>query len=252
MLSPEHHPCQALADLMTMREAFGDARAGAGSPTSATATTSPARSRSSAALAGVEVTVAAPDGYQLEDGAGARLTADPAEAAAGADVLYTDVWVSMGDDEATAGQRRAALGAVPDRRRAARPRRARARSRSTACPRTRARRSRPRCSTASASGSGTRRRTAATRRRRCWSSLVAGVSRASPPAMRPRVDARRHHARAPAGGGRRGGRARPDHARATRADVWSTSSTTRRRAAGRGRAARPASAPSSRSRATTT
>jgi len=57
----------------------------------------------------VDVTVAAPEGYQLERDAGARLTADPAAAAAGADVLYTDVWVSMGDDEATAGRRRAAL-----------------------------------------------------------------------------------------------------------------------------------------------
>ena len=37
------------------------------------------------------------------------LTHDPAEAAAGADVLYTDVWVSMGDDEAEAAQRREAL-----------------------------------------------------------------------------------------------------------------------------------------------
>ena len=53
----------------------------------------------------------APPGYQLADGAGARLTDDPAAAAEGADVLYTDVWVSMSDDEATAGERRAALGA---------------------------------------------------------------------------------------------------------------------------------------------
>jgi ornithine carbamoyltransferase len=37
------------------------------------------------------------------------LTADPAEAAAGAHALYTDVWVSMGDDEATAGRRRSLL-----------------------------------------------------------------------------------------------------------------------------------------------
>ena len=44
MLSPGHHPCQALADLLTMREAFGDARGPRRSPTSATATTSPARS----------------------------------------------------------------------------------------------------------------------------------------------------------------------------------------------------------------
>jgi ornithine carbamoyltransferase len=107
MLSPRHHPCQALADLLTMREAFGDiagrklAYVGDGNNV--------ARSLATVgALAGVEVTVAAPDGYQLEPTAGARLTADPAEAAAGADVLYTDVWVSMGDDP---GDRKAALAA---------------------------------------------------------------------------------------------------------------------------------------------
>jgi ornithine carbamoyltransferase len=108
MLSPRHHPCQALADLMTMREAFGQlagrrlAYVGDGNNV--------ARSLAIAgALAGVEVAVAAPDGYQLEPAAGARLTDDPLEAAAGADVLYTDVWVSMSDDGATAAQRRAAL-----------------------------------------------------------------------------------------------------------------------------------------------
>ena len=110
MLSPEHHPCQALADLMTMREAFGQlagrklAYVGDGNNVA----------RSLALLgsrAGVEVTVAAPAGYQLEPGSGARLTDDPGAAAAGADVLYTDVWVSMGDDQATAEQRRAALAA---------------------------------------------------------------------------------------------------------------------------------------------
>jgi ornithine carbamoyltransferase len=108
MLSPDHHPCQALADLMTMREAFGAiagrrlAYVGDGNNV--------ARSLALVgALAGVAVTVAAPDGYQLDAGAGAHLTDDPASAAAGAEVLYTDVWVSMGDDEATAGARRAAL-----------------------------------------------------------------------------------------------------------------------------------------------
>jgi ornithine carbamoyltransferase len=110
MLSPRHHPCQALADLLTMREAFGEiagrrlAYVGDGNNV--------ARSLAIVgALAGVEVTVAAPDGYQLEPTAGARLTADPAEAAAGADVLYTDVWVSMGDDPGAAGARRQALAA---------------------------------------------------------------------------------------------------------------------------------------------
>jgi ornithine carbamoyltransferase len=108
MLSPEHHPCQALADLLTMREAFGAlagrrlAYVGDGNNVA----------RSLAIVAGhadVEVTVAAPDEYQLADGAGATLTDDPRAAADGADVLYTDVWVSMSDDAATAAARRRAL-----------------------------------------------------------------------------------------------------------------------------------------------
>jgi ornithine carbamoyltransferase len=108
MLSPEHHPCQALADLLTMREALGELRGrrlayvGDGNNV--------ARSLAIAGgLAGVEVAIAAPPGFQLDDGAGAELTDDPAVAVAGADAVYTDVWVSMGDDEAAAGERRAAL-----------------------------------------------------------------------------------------------------------------------------------------------
>ena len=54
------------------------------------------------------VAVASPAGYELEPVAGAHLTQDPAEAVAGAHAVYTDVWVSMGDEE-TAGERRAAL-----------------------------------------------------------------------------------------------------------------------------------------------
>jgi ornithine carbamoyltransferase len=50
-------------------------------------------------LAGVEFACAAPDGYQLEEGHGARLTGDPRAAADGADAIYTDVWVSMGDEQ---------------------------------------------------------------------------------------------------------------------------------------------------------
>jgi ornithine carbamoyltransferase len=108
MLSPRHHPCQALADLMTLREARGPlagrrlAYVGDGNNVA----------RSLAVLggrAGVEIAVAAPAGYQLEDGLGARLTEDPAEAVAGADAVYTDVWVSMSDDESTAAERRARL-----------------------------------------------------------------------------------------------------------------------------------------------
>jgi ornithine carbamoyltransferase len=108
MLSPLHHPCQALADLMTLREAFGSiegrvlAYVGDGNNV--------ARSLALVgSLAGMQVRVAAPDGYQLESGAGAELFDDPAAAVAGADAVYTDVWVSMSDDEATADRRREAL-----------------------------------------------------------------------------------------------------------------------------------------------
>jgi len=106
-LTPLHHPCQALADLLTLRERRGDlaglrlAYVGDGNNV--------ARSLAIVgALADVEVVVAAPPGYQLEEGHGAKLTDDPRDAAAGADAIYTDVWVSMGD-EAEAERRRADL-----------------------------------------------------------------------------------------------------------------------------------------------
>jgi ornithine carbamoyltransferase len=108
MLSAGHHPCQALADLLTLREAYGDlvgrrlAYVGDGNNV--------ARSLAIlGALAGVTVRVAAPDGYQLEPVAGAILTDDPRAAADGADAVYTDVWMSMSDDPETATQRREAL-----------------------------------------------------------------------------------------------------------------------------------------------
>jgi ornithine carbamoyltransferase len=107
-LTPEHHPCQALADLLTLRERFGTleglsvAYVGDGNNVA----------RSLALIGGklgVEVRVAAPPGYELEPGLAALATADPGEAARGADALYTDVWVSMGDEE-NAARRRADLG----------------------------------------------------------------------------------------------------------------------------------------------
>lgn len=106
-LTPLHHPCQALADLLTLRERFGElaglrlAYVGDGNNVA----------RSLAVLGelvGVEVVVAAPPGYQLEEGHGVKLTGDPRAAADGADALYTDVWVSMGD-EVEADRRRADL-----------------------------------------------------------------------------------------------------------------------------------------------
>jgi ornithine carbamoyltransferase len=106
-LTPTHHPCQALADLLTLRERFGDlenlrlAYVGDGNNV--------ARSLAIlGGLAGVEVRIASPPGFALEDDHGATLTEDPRAAVDGADAVYTDVWVSMGDED-DAEQRRAAL-----------------------------------------------------------------------------------------------------------------------------------------------
>jgi ornithine carbamoyltransferase len=106
MLTAGHHPCQALADLMTLREQFGRleglrvAYVGDGNNVARSLALVGAR-------AGVEVAIASPHGYTL-DGAPAELTTDPAEAVAGAHAVYTDVWVSMGDED-SAEERRAAL-----------------------------------------------------------------------------------------------------------------------------------------------
>ena len=103
MLTQEHHPCQALADLMTLRERFGKleglklAYVGDGN--------NMARSLLIAGrIAGVEVAVASPPELSLPEAPGV----EPAEAVRGAHALYTDVWVSMGD-EADAERRRELL-----------------------------------------------------------------------------------------------------------------------------------------------
>ncbi len=113
MLTAEHHPCQPLADLLTMRERFGPlaglklAYVGDGN--------NMARSLAVlGTLAGVDVAVASPAAYALQRSSvplsaeaqgSLTLHEDPREAAAGAHVLYTDVWVSMGDED-TAAERR--------------------------------------------------------------------------------------------------------------------------------------------------
>jgi ornithine carbamoyltransferase len=115
MLSALHHPCQVLADLLTLREAYGElqglrlAYVGDGNNVARSLVLL-------GALAGLHVAVASPDGYTLEDdlvlpeGASGSfsLHSDPREAVAGANAVYTDVWVSMGDED-TAAERRAAL-----------------------------------------------------------------------------------------------------------------------------------------------
>jgi ornithine carbamoyltransferase len=115
MLTAEHHPCQALADLLTLREAHDSlhglrlAYVGDGNNV--------ARSLAIlGTLAGLDVAVASPSGYTLEqdlalpDDATGTLTLleDPRDAVAGACAVYTDVWVSMGDEQ-TAEHRRQAL-----------------------------------------------------------------------------------------------------------------------------------------------
>ncbi len=112
-LSDAHHPCQALADLLTVREESGTlegvkiAYVGDGNNV--------AHSLAIAcALTGAELAIAHPDGHGPDPevvetarklGAAPVLTRDPREAAGGARVVYTDVWASMGQ-EAEAAERR--------------------------------------------------------------------------------------------------------------------------------------------------
>ena len=109
MLTRDHHPCQVLADLLTLRERFGRLEglklAYVGDSNNVT--------RSLILLggvAGVEVAVASPAQLALGGGgSGASVTEDPGAAVEGAHAVYTDVWVSMGDDPAEAGARRELL-----------------------------------------------------------------------------------------------------------------------------------------------
>lgn len=109
MLTARHHPCQALADLLTLQEEFGMlaglklAYVGDGNNV--------ARSLAIlGALAGTEVRIASPARHALDDPPStAVLTEDPRAAVSGADAVYTDVWLSMNDDPHSAQQRHSAL-----------------------------------------------------------------------------------------------------------------------------------------------
>jgi ornithine carbamoyltransferase len=105
MLSGTDHPLQALADLLTIKQLLGRVEGtkvafiGEGNNVS--------RSLAEAcALAGAEFTIASPQGYGLGN-ADVRQFTDPAEAVEDADIVYTDVWVSMGDEDSA--ERRAAF-----------------------------------------------------------------------------------------------------------------------------------------------
>ena len=109
-LTDMHHPCQALADLMTMQEHFGAlpglklAYIGDGNNVAHSL-------MEGAAMVGMDIVLATPADYRpdpeilLETEVTARqhgcsvvLTDDPRDAVSGADVVYTDVWVSMGEE----------------------------------------------------------------------------------------------------------------------------------------------------------
>jgi ornithine carbamoyltransferase len=122
LLSDVAHPCQALADVLTIREHFGDlegrrlAFVGDGNNVAASLAFA-------AALSGLELIVTSPDGYELDTtvvdrarnlGATIDLVGDPYDAVRDADVVYTDVWTSMGQEDEYAQRRHAFAGWTVD------------------------------------------------------------------------------------------------------------------------------------------
>lgn len=108
LLSDKEHPLQALADILTMKQLVGRLE-GVKIAFVGDADNNVARSLAWACgEAGAELTLAAPDGYQLRDApAFVRQASDPIEAVRGARIVYTDVWVSMGQDAEAAERLRA-------------------------------------------------------------------------------------------------------------------------------------------------
>jgi len=106
-LTDDAHPCQTLADLLTIRERFGGfddvtvAWVGDGNNVAQSFVLG-------AALADLDLVVSTPDEYDIDDdvldraadiGPPPRIVDDPSTAVDGADVVYTDVWVSMGEED---------------------------------------------------------------------------------------------------------------------------------------------------------
>jgi ornithine carbamoyltransferase len=102
-LTDSTHPCQALADVMTIRERLGRLEgvrvAYVGDGNNVLHSLAAACNR-----LGMSIVAATPEGYEPDADEAARaggieLVHDPRDAARGADVLYTDVWTSMGQEE---------------------------------------------------------------------------------------------------------------------------------------------------------
>jgi ornithine carbamoyltransferase len=122
LLSDRAHPCQVVADLLTLRQVFGDL----GGRTLAYVGDANNVWRSlalGAAMVGMTFRTAAPEGYgpDADDldrvsrlGGDIEVTTDPAEAVAGADAIYTDVWTSMGQEEEAVLRRKAFAGFTVD------------------------------------------------------------------------------------------------------------------------------------------
>jgi ornithine carbamoyltransferase len=113
-LSDHSHPCQVLADVLTLYEHFGQLRglkiAYVGDSNNVTRSLAEA-----AARLGMKMSVASPRGYQLDTatmqavatmGLELDVSDDPARAVAGADAIYTDTWASMGQEQEAEARRK--------------------------------------------------------------------------------------------------------------------------------------------------
>jgi ornithine carbamoyltransferase len=128
LLSDQAHPCQAIADVLTLRELLGPL-AGQSLAYVGDANNMCRSLVTAALLEGMDVRVASPAGYafaaeelahlatfgtQAGRGGTLRATGDPVVAAGGADALYTDVWTSMGQEEERAARLEAFAGFTID------------------------------------------------------------------------------------------------------------------------------------------